>query len=113
MAGNSKRKGAVSSRAKKPTVGTGGNNKRKLAGKGPTPKAEARTYHAASKRKVAVKRAPERASGARSGRPTRPRKTGDEIVAGRNSVLEALRAEIPAKELVIAHRHERDSDSCS
>ena len=36
---------------KKP--GSGGNNKRRLAGKGPTPKAEDRTYHPAAKRKGA------------------------------------------------------------
>ena len=37
---------------KKP--GSGGNNKRRLAGKGPTPKAEDRTYHPAAKRKAAA-----------------------------------------------------------
>ncbi len=38
----------------KKKVGTGGNNKRRLAGKGPTPKAEDRTYHPAAKRKKAA-----------------------------------------------------------
>ena len=54
MAGNSSRRGAVrkSSGGKKgPSKGTGGNNKKRLAGKGPTPKAEDRPYHAAAKRK--------------------------------------------------------------
>ena len=38
----------------KKKVGTGGNNKRRLAGKGPTPKAEDRTYHPAANRKKAA-----------------------------------------------------------
>ena len=42
MAGNSERKGAVRGSKKGPSGGTGGNNKRRLSGKGPTPKAEDR-----------------------------------------------------------------------
>jgi 23S rRNA (guanosine2251-2'-O)-methyltransferase len=41
---------------KGPHKGTGGHGRRKLEGKGPTPKAEDRVYHAAHKRKVAAER---------------------------------------------------------
>ena len=51
MAGNAKPRGAVRKSKKGPSAGTGGNNKRRLEGKGPTPKAEDRPYHAAAKRK--------------------------------------------------------------
>jgi 23S rRNA (guanosine2251-2'-O)-methyltransferase len=83
---------------KGPSGGTGGNNKRRLTGKGPTPKAEDRPYHAAAKRKKAAeKRTP--SSGARSARMEKPK---GEIVSGRNAVLEALRAAVPATELMVA-----------
>ncbi len=77
--------------------------KRGLRGKGPTPRAEDRPYHKAAK----------------AGKPSRPPRTprGEsqerdrgrerekvhvDSIAGRNVVLEALRAGIPAKELVVA-----------
>ncbi|MFA5918404.1 MAG: 23S rRNA (guanosine(2251)-2'-O)-methyltransferase RlmB [Candidatus Nanopelagicaceae bacterium] len=100
MAGNSERRGAVRTSKKGATTGTGGKNKRRLAGKGPTPKAEDRPYHAAAKRK--------KATGAKETRPRAPRqkserpKGGGELVAGRNAVVEALRAGVPATELIIA-----------
>lgn len=100
MAGNSERRGAVRTSKKGATTGTGGKNKRRLAGKGPTPKAEDRPYHAAAKRK--------KAAGAKEIRPRAPRqkserpKGGGELVAGRNAVVEALRAGVPATELIIA-----------
>jgi 23S rRNA (guanosine2251-2'-O)-methyltransferase len=56
MAGNSSRKGAVRQSKKGPSSGSGGNNKRRLEGKGPTPKAEDRPYHAAAKRKKAAEK---------------------------------------------------------
>ncbi len=99
MAGNSERKGAVRGSKKGPAGGTGGNNKRRLAGKGPTPKAEDRPYHAAAKRKkAAAKRAPSTRA-PHAGRIDKPR---GEIVSGRNPVLEALRANVPATELLVA-----------
>ena len=98
MAGNSERKGAVRGSKKGPSGGTGGKNKSRLSGKGPTPKAEDRPYHAAAKRKKAAeKRSP--SSGARSVRMEKPK---GEIVSGRNAVLEALRAAVPATELMVA-----------
>jgi hypothetical protein len=54
MAGNSERKGAIRGSKKGPSAGTGGKNKKRLAGKGPTPKAEDRPYHAAAQRHVPV-----------------------------------------------------------
>ena len=100
MAGNSERRGAVRTSKKGASTGTGGKNKRRLAGKGPTPKAEDRPYHAAAKRK--------KATSAKETRPRAPRqkserpKGGGELVAGRNAVVEALRAGVPATELIIA-----------
>ena len=99
MAGNSSRKGAVRTSKKGPSGGTGGNNKGRLEGKGPTPKAEDRPYHAAAKRKKAAeKRTPAKGT-ARGSRSEKPK---GEIVSGRNAVLEALRAAVPATELLVA-----------
>ena len=47
------RPGAGKPKKKGPTVGTGGHNRRALEGKGPTPKAEDRSWHVAGKRKAA------------------------------------------------------------
>ena len=115
MAGNSSRKGAIRQSKKGPSAGTGGKNKKRLTGKGPTPKAEDRPYHAAAKRKTAAEKKATRSPSTRS---TSPRATtmsrsapsraprGDrprgEIVAGRNAVLEALREAVPATELLVA-----------
>ena len=52
MPGNSQRKGAVRRKGKGNTAGSGGRVRRGLEGKGPTPKAEDRPYHAAHKAKV-------------------------------------------------------------
>ena len=43
-----------------------------------------------------------------SSRPSRTKKSTEDVVTGRNSVVEALRAKIPAKELLIAERAEID-----
>jgi 23S rRNA (guanosine2251-2'-O)-methyltransferase len=100
MAGNSQRKGAIRATKKGPSTGTGGKNKKRLSGKGPTPKAEDRPYHAAAKRKkaAATKETRPRAPRQKSERP----KGGGELVAGRNAVVEALRAGVPAIELIVA-----------
>ncbi|MCX6426593.1 MAG: 23S rRNA (guanosine(2251)-2'-O)-methyltransferase RlmB [Actinomycetes bacterium] len=99
MAGNSSRKGAVRASKKGPSGGSGGTNKKRLSGKGPTPKAEDRPYHAAAKRKKAAsKDTRDRAPRVKSERP----KGGGELVAGRNAVVEALRAGVPAIELIVA-----------
>ncbi|GEL95891.1 23S rRNA (guanosine(2251)-2'-O)-methyltransferase RlmB [Cellulomonas composti] len=119
MAGNSQRRGATrnSGTKKAATAGTGGKGRKSLEGKGPTPKAEDRVYHEAHKRKVAAER---RAATGRSGRPAsgasrsaaggRGGRTSSthEIVSGRNSVLEALRAGIPVSTVYLASRLEAD-----
>lgn len=102
MAGNSSRRGAVSRKSssgkgskKGPSKGTGGKNRKRLEGRGPTPKAEDRPYHAAAKRKAArPKRDRQESRGAFTFR--------GEMVTGRNAVLEALSADVPATELIVA-----------
>ncbi|OFE15858.1 23S rRNA (guanosine(2251)-2'-O)-methyltransferase RlmB [Humibacillus sp. DSM 29435] len=116
MPGNSQRRGAVRKGGKGATVGSGGQRKRGLEGRGPTPKAADREYHSAHKQaRTAAKRsgassgygAPSRGQGgpARSGRKN---KASSEMVAGRNSVLEALRADIPVSTMYIANRIDTD-----
>lgn len=105
MTGNSQRKGATRKTNKKPTAGSGGRVRRGLQGKGPTPRAEDRPYHKAYAAKQA-KKAQERTSG-----PQRKKqaKSGDaEWIAGRNSVVEALRAGVPVNALYVAEGAERD-----
>lgn len=133
--GASRRPGAVRKTRKGPQVGSGGQGRQALEGKGPTPKAEDRTYHPAGKRKAARERlvaatgkrasgegrpgGDQRAAGSRAGADQRSQageqrsrraKSSEEIevVTGRNSVLEALRAKIPATALYIATRLEYD-----
>ncbi|CAN5143828.1 23S rRNA (guanosine(2251)-2'-O)-methyltransferase RlmB [soil metagenome] len=119
--GNKPRAGAVRKARRGPQVGSGGQGRQALEGKKPTPKAEDRPYHPAGKRKAAAERF-EAAGGKRTGkkpestdgrsrqnRPSGP-KSGDEseMVTGRNSVLEALRAKIPVTALYMAARIEFD-----
>ncbi len=102
MAGNSQRRGAVRKSSKKGVQkGSGGQRRRGLRGKGATPKAEDREYHAAYKRKKAAER---RASGAHD------RRKGDdtEMVVGRNPVVECLHANVPATALYVVEGTSND-----
>jgi 23S rRNA (guanosine2251-2'-O)-methyltransferase len=123
MANKPGRPGAVRKKSKGKAVGSGGQGRQALEGKKPTPKAEDRPYHPAGKAKLARERfvaagGKGRPGGALSaaargqGRPapSRKPKSGDdfEMVTGRNSVLEALRASIPATTLYLATRIEMD-----
>jgi len=119
MAGNSQRRGAVrkpSKSQKGATVGSGGQRRKGLEGKGPTPKAAEREYHpAARKARAAAKRGndkPAYATGSRaSGRAGSGRggsKASSEIVAGRNAVVEALRADVPVTTMYVAGRIDAD-----
>jgi 23S rRNA (guanosine2251-2'-O)-methyltransferase len=110
MAGDARRPGGNRGK-KRPTAGTGGHGRKALEGKGPTPKAEDRVYHQAHKRKQAAERlaAKRGETTPRKSAPTARRKAaGDELVTGRNAVLEALRAKVPATTLYLASRAELD-----
>lgn len=104
MAGNSARRGAVRKGKKGATVGSGGVRRRALEGRGPTPKAEDRPAHKAYKGSSASGgSAPRRGGGA--GARKMP---GSDQVAGRNSVLEALREDVPATQLTMMVRLDTD-----
>lgn len=98
MAGNSRRRGAVrkTGTKKAPAVGSGGQRRRGLEGRGPTPPAHMRPNHPAAKRARPQQR--------------RPARVGDEAetVLGRNPVLECLRAGVPATALYVALGTEAD-----
>ncbi|GAA1648371.1 23S rRNA (guanosine(2251)-2'-O)-methyltransferase RlmB [Georgenia ruanii] len=123
MAGNSQRRGAVRKPGSKKgmVVGSGGQRRRGLEGRGPTPKAEDREHHPAGKRKAAAER-----QAAKTGRPVAGRR-GDgareaarsevatakvraalgvgrdhELIAGRNPVTEAVRSGIPLAKVFLA-----------
>jgi len=78
--------------------------KRSLRGKGPTPRAEDRPYHKKFRSPDEKKR--QRTERKRIDRKRDFRREPKEhldTVAGRNAVVEALRAGIPARELVVAN----------
>lgn len=113
MAGNSQRRGAIrkGSSKKGATVGSGGQRRRGLEGKGPTPKAVERPHHKANKMaKAAAKRGGPGAGRPSQGRPSggRRSKGSSEVVAGRNAVVEALRADIPVTTMYVAGRIDAD-----
>ncbi|MBU6144372.1 MAG: RNA methyltransferase, partial [Acidobacteria bacterium] len=131
MAKKPSRPGARTKKAA-PKVGSGGNRRQGLEGRGPTPKAEDRKYHPAAKAKAAreakaargpkvqkvakkgeflapTNRTAGNAGGAsRSARRVQKAADSTEVLSGRNSVLEALRAKVPASGLFIATRIEMD-----
>jgi 23S rRNA (guanosine2251-2'-O)-methyltransferase len=92
---------------KGPSKGTGGHGRRMLEGRGPTPPGAERKGHPAQRR---AKAASKRADPARPARPPRERRgqPAEDVVAGRNAVVEALRASVPATALHIAAGLERD-----
>jgi 23S rRNA (guanosine2251-2'-O)-methyltransferase len=93
MPGNSRRRGAVRKPGTKkgPTVGSGGQRRRGLEGRGATPPAHMRAHHPAAKRLKSQPRRPAKRSG-----------DDAETVLGRNPVLECLRAGVPATALYVA-----------
>jgi 23S rRNA (guanosine2251-2'-O)-methyltransferase len=108
MAGNSQRRGAIRKGGTKKgqVVGSGGNRRRGLEGRGATPPAEARKGHSAQRRSRAAAKAAAPRSGARpAGRKT---EDGPETVLGRNPVVECLRAGVPAMALYVAVGTEND-----
>ncbi|MCP1388694.1 23S rRNA (guanosine(2251)-2'-O)-methyltransferase RlmB [Corynebacterium sp. TA-R-1] len=74
------------------TKGSGGQRRRGLEGKGATPRAEDRVYHAAHKRKLERQRRDQ-------GRHEREQA---DLVVGRNPVVECLHAKVPAEALYVA-----------
>lgn len=135
MASKGKRPGTP--KKKGATVGTGGHGRARLEGKGPTPKAEDRKGHKAFKAKNAAEKRADAAAkpargtsraasgkgeflapaartagtaGARRNAGARVAKAENagEVLSGRNSVLEALRAKLPATALYLAARIEMD-----
>jgi 23S rRNA (guanosine2251-2'-O)-methyltransferase len=100
MAGNSRRQGAIrkSGSKKGPTVGSGGQRRSALEGRGATPPAHMRPNHPAAKRTAKT----------RPRRPARGRTDETETVLGRNPVVECLRAGVPATALYVALGTEAD-----
>ncbi|OKL53356.1 23S rRNA (guanosine(2251)-2'-O)-methyltransferase RlmB [Bowdeniella nasicola] len=81
--------------------GTGGHGRKKLQGRGPTPKAEDRSWHPAGKRKAAAER--REAAKPKKKLPAHLSLPKDhEIIAGRNPVYEAVTAGIPLLRVFLA-----------
>ncbi len=124
MPGNSQRRGAVRKTQKKgAVVGSGGQRRKQLEGRGPTPKAEERPNHPAARGgktdgggKSTDRGGKSTDRGGRGGDRGKPRgrapqrkdKASSEIVAGRNSVVEALRSHIPGTALFVGSRIDSD-----
>ncbi|GAA3729597.1 23S rRNA (guanosine(2251)-2'-O)-methyltransferase RlmB [Salinactinospora qingdaonensis] len=97
---------------KGPTKGTGGKGKRALQGKKTTLPKEQRHWYEAKQRSRAANRSPQQhpasagrgAGGSRSG----PGSGGQELLVGRNPVVEALRAGMPARRLFIVNSLDAD-----
>src|SRR5580698_5807272 len=136
--GKASRAAAGQTKTGKPRPGTGGMGRRALEGRGPTPPAEMRPGHPAQRRAAAAAKASGTKAGSGSGARTaagprtdvgphgtgsarswtgaaRPsdapaRGSGDapEFVAGRNPVLEGLRANVPAMALYVGPRAQQD-----
>ena len=115
--GQGGRAGKDGSHRKGAAIGSGGQGRKKLEGRGPTPPASARTKHkqakisrvaAAGREKQSTRgsgganpasgRSPvDRSAGPRGAKPDAP-----ETVVGKNPVVEALRARVPATALYVA-----------
>ena len=115
-------------KGKGPRAGTGGKGRQALEGKGPTPKAEDRKGHPAQKARErrekfeaqaprmrkgeflapAAKTAGTRGASARTGAAVAKAADANEVLSGRNSVLEALRTKVPASAMYLAARIEMD-----
>ncbi|MCW2741045.1 MAG: rlmB [Blastococcus sp.] len=97
MAGNSQRRGRTTGAGKKiATAGTGGKNRRSLEGRGATPPAAARPGHPAQRKAAAEANSRVERARARARSEETP-----ELLLGRNPVVEALRARIPANALYV------------
>jgi 23S rRNA (guanosine2251-2'-O)-methyltransferase len=121
VSGNQARRAGPGGRAKsgKPRPGTGGHGKRRLEGKGPTPPAHLRPGHPAQRRAGTTSpgrnspnepgaSGPGRVEADRYGAKSRRAGGAAEVVAGRNAVLESLRAGVPATALHVGPRLDPD-----
>jgi len=134
-AGRAGSPGSGRTKSGKPRPGTGGHGRRALEGKGPTPPAALRPGHPAQRRAAASAGSrgkpgsrgqrrtddpasyparttrggagPARASGS-STRASRGSGDAAEFVAGRNPVVESLRAAVPAAALYVGNRVQHD-----
>jgi 23S rRNA (guanosine2251-2'-O)-methyltransferase len=141
LSGAGKARSGRTTKSGKPRPGTGGQGRRKLEGKGPTPPAAKRPGHPAQRRAAAAASAGSAPAGSASSRSASsrsapagsrrrsadyaaassgpgspdpgargPRGSGDaaEFVAGRNPVVESLRAGVPAAALYVGARVQHD-----
>ncbi len=123
MPGNSQRRGRRTSSKKGATIGSGGKGRAGLRGKGRTLPAEERPWHKGYSgdgpvpERTAWKQEKERRAAAAQGRAPKagkpgprvapgrkaaPAKDAPELLVGRNPVVEALRAQVPATALYVA-----------
>lgn len=116
MAGGGNKGSGRPAKKKSPSKGTGGNVRRGLEGKGATPPAHMRHWHKDKARTERIDRE-EKGGGSSSARPSissrttvRTRRSEDapEYIGGRNPVVEALRAGVPASTLYVAMRIDND-----
>ncbi|MFF5211617.1 23S rRNA (guanosine(2251)-2'-O)-methyltransferase RlmB [Streptosporangium sp. NPDC000396] len=109
MAGGGKGSGRPAKK-KSPTKGTGGNVRRGLEGKGATPPAHMRHWHKDKARAERIEREERTGRSSSPRTPVRARRSEDapEYIGGRNPVLEALRAGVPASAMYIALRIDND-----
>ena len=102
VAGNSQRRGAIRKPGTKKgsVVGSGGQKSKGLEGRGATPKAEQRKGHPAARRAAAAAKA----DTARR-KQRKAAGEGTELIAGRNPVVECLRADVPGHRALRRARH--------
>lgn len=125
MAGNSQRRGRRVASKKGASKGSGGQGKKSLEGRGKTLSAQDRPWHKAYSgtdvpKKTKWKQEKERRAADANGRNAKPgrggqggprrRDNGDgvEVLVGRNPVVEALRAHVPATALYVVQNIELD-----
>ncbi|WP_326635417.1 23S rRNA (guanosine(2251)-2'-O)-methyltransferase RlmB [Streptosporangium sp. NBC_01755] len=109
MAGGGKGSGRPAKK-KSPTKGTGGNVRRGLEGRGATPPAHMRHWHKDKSRTERIEREEKTGRTSSPRTPVRARRSDDapEHIGGRNPVVEALRAGVPASTLYVALRIDND-----
>jgi 23S rRNA (guanosine2251-2'-O)-methyltransferase len=110
MAGNSQRRGAMRKAGTKKgaTVGSGGQKRQALEGRKPTPKAVDRPHHPAARRQRAVAKRADATTTKRATARSSGRRSAGSVLVGRNPVVEALRARIPASTLYVQTKVDAD-----